>query len=850
MIRIRFLLATLGLLLFATCAVVGAPATASGPAAGRPDPSESRFCAGCHPAIYAEHRQNTHGRAYFDGEARLATRGFRRDDCIRCHTPRTVAETGIGMTPMQRWTNLEEGNTCLSCHARPGVDYAQFTGGQACKTAFDPRVGTVEHCATCHRIAGTPDQWSRAEHGAMASNVCVDCHMPLVQRPVAVGQAPRTVRSHVFPASRSESQLRRAYGYEVAIDGSDVVVRISNKGVGHNFPTANRQRAVESLVIVRDAEGKEVGRSRLVCRYPYAMELEPGQLTAPVSTQIPSGKTREHRVPIGVAAGTVECRLYFKLYRPIDDDDPQLSRCLEERRIPFTGVVPSAQPVVDAPFVGSPVPATDLHDFLSPQGLANVMRSPPGAPTTLPTGQAPEDLLRLVAMLESHLPEARKRSRARLVELGAVAFPAVVAALGHWSNETTNEAKAVLVAVGEPAAPALLQALHSDQLYVRVHAREVLATLGFPGDRAAVGTALLQALAMPNALDRRSAAVALGAFGDAAATAALRERLTDRDEDVVMAAATALADLDDRGAVAAMQGALQSVHFPEAQRRLAVSLARLGSAVGVPLLLDGLDAADAVARELCFQDFFAVTGVHFGYEPDASDGERLEALARLRSYWEERGGDGALRPFRPAGGRLYARAWQLVEELGGGTDTHAGGDDAALLDELVGLGSAAVPALVEGMTFPAGFANKRALVCQALGRIGSADASPWLAAALRDPVPAVTEWACWALERVGDAATLPQLRAFERRIPSLVGREPLAGDEAPADRMLAQAAHARLALGDTAAKTALVNLLVSPSRPARQLAIEALEAKYGDRRGYDADASVGDRQAAARRWRD
>src|SRR6185369_2653812 len=86
----------------------------------------SRYCADCHPAIYAEHRQNTHGRAFFDEEARLATRGFRRDDCIRCHTPRPVFETGIGMTPMQRWTNLEEGNTCMSCHGRAGYDYSQF----------------------------------------------------------------------------------------------------------------------------------------------------------------------------------------------------------------------------------------------------------------------------------------------------------------------------------------------------------------------------------------------------------------------------------------------------------------------------------------------------------------------------------------------------------------------------------------------------------------------------------------------------------------------------------------------------------------------------------------------------
>src|SRR5262247_687819 len=169
----------------------GAAADDLGTPAHRDAVMSSRFCAGCHPADYQEHRQNTHGRAFFDEEARLATRGFRREDCIRCHTPRPVFETGIGMTPMQRWTNLEEGNTCMSCHGRENYDYSRFVGGKECKGAFEPAVDTVAHCASCHRIAGTPDQWSRAEHGNLAGRFCIDCHMPKVRRPVAVGEPPR-----------------------------------------------------------------------------------------------------------------------------------------------------------------------------------------------------------------------------------------------------------------------------------------------------------------------------------------------------------------------------------------------------------------------------------------------------------------------------------------------------------------------------------------------------------------------------------------------------------------------------------------------------------------------------------
>ncbi len=820
-------------------------------ASDAPLPTESRFCASCHPAIYAEHRQNTHGSAFHDTEARMATRGFRREDCVRCHTPRPVAETGIGMTPMTRWTNLDEGNTCLSCHAKTGVDYTRFRGGKECTTAFEPRVGDVAHCATCHRIAGTPEQWSRAEHGKLDGRVCVDCHMPRVERPVAIGEAPRPVRSHVFPASRSATQLARAYRYEASIEGNEVVVRITNDGVGHNFPTANRQRAVESLVIVRDLDGKEIGRSRLQCRYPYALELEPHQLTMPVSTQIPSGQTREQRVPIGVAAGTVESRLFFKTYRPSDDDDPQLSRCLAEQRIPFEGITPSERKAEDAPLIGFPAPPTTIADFIDPAGISNVVRPAPGSgPVKLPEGTSDADITKLTTMLESHLPEVRRLASNRLVELGASACPELIATLGRWSNESFNGAMKVLSRIGEAAIPSLVAAMSSDQLYVRIHARQVLADLDSASLRAEICAALLADTHAAHPLDRRSAAEALGLLGGADSLKDLRILIGDPDPDVVIAAAEAMARLDDHDAVPGIESALAGARYPESKLRLGVVLARLGSAAGIPALLDGLDAADPLVREQFFAGFFAATGVHLGYDPDAPLEERLVALARLQSHVMQHPGKSVLRLMPIEDPHASSRAWQLVEELGGGTDTlRENDDDRAVLARLIEMGSAAVPALIEGLTFPSGYSEKRAMICEALGRIGDRDAAPWLAATLRDPVPAVAEWACWALEEAGDAATVPQLVEFERVVPSLFGRD-AEGDEAcPADRVLTRAARARLLLGDSSARADLVNLLLSPSHAARQIAIDTLAEKFGDRRGYDPDAGPAERAAAAARWR-
>ncbi|HEX5136299.1 MAG TPA: HEAT repeat domain-containing protein, partial [Planctomycetota bacterium] len=621
--------------------------------------TSSRACAACHPAIYAEHMANTHGLAFVDEEARLATRDFKRENCVRCHTPRPIAETGLGMVPIERRHDLEEGNTCMSCHARTGYDYGHFRGGAECRVAFEENVGTVESCATCHRIAGTPEQWEHAMKGKRAGSQCVDCHMPLVERPVAVGMAPRPVRAHVFPASRSESQLRRAYRYRARIEGNEVVVTITNAGAGHNFPTGSIQRALESDVTIRDAQGNEVASSRAVLKVPY---LSATGLALPRSAQIPSAQSREHRVPIPTASGTVECRLFFKRYYPIEDGHPTLSRRLECQSIPFSGISPSTH-VALVPLGAPPgLPEVSPAEAARPDGLAKYAQLPPGTPSVaIPEGDAPEDIERLVAILEFPVPGARVIARRRLAELGTKAVPALVEALGHWSDETRDQSMELLLEIGDPATAPLVKALADDRLYVRYHARMVLARMHPGGDvRAEVRETLVRDLARPHPLDRRSAADALGGLGDPAAAPALRPLLEDPDRDVVASAAQALGRLDDRASVPAMEAALRRATFVESRRDLAAALATLGSAAGVPALLEGLDYPDDLIRKSIFDAFFEVTGLHESYDPDAPRLTRLEALARLQSAWAREGASCLRRP-PTVDPEADERAWRMVE---------------------------------------------------------------------------------------------------------------------------------------------------------------------------------------------
>jgi HEAT repeat protein len=172
----------------------------------------------------------------------------------------------------------------------------------------------------------------------------------------------------------------------------------------------------------------------------------------------------------------------------------------------------------------------------------------------------------------------------------------------------------------------------------------------------------------------------------------------------------------------------------------------------------------------------------------------------------------------------YDKAWRMVETLGGGSDVDPGGDDKELMEELVSMGGSAVPALQDGLTFPTGFAEKRALVCEALGRIGDPRAAPALVAALRDPHLPVAQWAAWSLESTGDAAALPALHRHLRRL------EALAPDGAPkrdasVDQALARAQRTCHRLGDPAAERALENFAKSADPTTRSIAEEALAAR-------------------------
>jgi HEAT repeat protein len=139
-------------------------------------------------------------------------------------------------------------------------------------------------------------------------------------------------------------------------------------------------------------------------------------------------------------------------------------------------------------------------------------------------------------------------------------------------------------------------------------------------------------------------------------------------------------------------------------------------------------------------------------------------------------------------------------------------------------------------------------LCRLLGEIGDPRAAPALAATLRDPVVSVAAWAAWALEGLADPATKTALVRYEQRLRTLIATDSVPPEAGPGDALLAQAARTRLALGDESARHTLAALLLSEVESARELAFTALQAKFGEDRGYDPRAEPATRREAAARW--
>jgi len=273
------------------------------------DSLSARKCGICHQEIYREWQASADAHALSDLQFQAEMKKSPEVGwlCLNCHTPlenqieRIAISVRNGSThqPVFR-TNArfdrelhEDAVTCAVCHVRDGVILGPYADSKAPHPVRqDRRLLTADVCTMCHQATAaytdtlvctfdTGAEWKSGPYSARGE-ACSSCHMPVVERAVALGGPQRTSRRHLFFGSKipkeihlSESERAEYALYRPGLSvtivsakrsaGRTVVsLKLKNARAGHLLPTGDPERFIRvdiALVAAgKAAAGKAEGR--------------------------------------------------------------------------------------------------------------------------------------------------------------------------------------------------------------------------------------------------------------------------------------------------------------------------------------------------------------------------------------------------------------------------------------------------------------------------------------------------------------------------------------------------------------------------------------------------------------
>jgi len=295
----------------------------------------AKECGGCHQDFYNEWRTTIHSQAWtdpyfqtdwqFDGKQHI---------CIHCHTPldRQQPHKVLGYRDKNRWDPIlednpdydpglqHEGVTCAACHLHDGKILGVLGNTNAphpVEKLDDPN----KVCVRCHLVKAekwgvyvrfppcgtvaeieqtrstTPPQELSLKEIPMAKpgksgevvipeNTlgCVNCHMPLVNRPLVKGGPIRKARQHLWRGGHDPAMVKQALDVKlveaIAKSGSNRTfnLTLTNTGTAHYLPTGTPDRYLSVQFRVYDHKGRIVKEKtdklkRVVMWRPFIIDL-------------------------------------------------------------------------------------------------------------------------------------------------------------------------------------------------------------------------------------------------------------------------------------------------------------------------------------------------------------------------------------------------------------------------------------------------------------------------------------------------------------------------------------------------------------------------------------------------
>jgi len=252
-------------------------------------------CGTCHRPQFEDWRTTIHASAYSPGLSGQLVNWESSNfatvrSCLACHAPleeqskRVPARAGgLAENPFYDEAIKADGIVCASCHVRGNTRHGppRRDGSTGPSPPQAPHGGVVRtgyfeesrFCATCHQferpaangksLQNTFVEWERSRYAEEGVS-CQDCHMP--------------DRRHVWRGIHHEETVREGVSVEILRTGPGgdrpgsggagtdegggtpedaVVLRLTNTGVGHRFPTYVTPE-VELWIELLDASGEPV----------------------------------------------------------------------------------------------------------------------------------------------------------------------------------------------------------------------------------------------------------------------------------------------------------------------------------------------------------------------------------------------------------------------------------------------------------------------------------------------------------------------------------------------------------------------------------------------------------------
>ncbi|MCA9573482.1 MAG: hypothetical protein KC656_36855, partial [Myxococcales bacterium] len=185
----------------------------------------------------------------------------------------------------------------------------------------DPDYRSAALCLRCHQATATypgksftctfdtGEEWKAGPYDD-EGRTCVDCHMPPVTRPAALGGPDRTVARHWWRgagipkiAGRYPPPEANPYGLglEVALEGRELVVTATNANAGHMLPTGDPERKV---FVTTAFDGTPAHTEVFGQEWTWEPPTKHGD------TRLAPRESRVHRVPVpdGAKAAVVVAR--------------------------------------------------------------------------------------------------------------------------------------------------------------------------------------------------------------------------------------------------------------------------------------------------------------------------------------------------------------------------------------------------------------------------------------------------------------------------------------------------------------------------------------------------------------